>query len=320
MDSVFTVIGIIKVIAGVAIALVKKTEARKSKTIGTVLAVIGILTVLIGNSVSIIPTGYTGVRTTLGQVEEKPLDSGVVFCAPFIQKIETICNKQQVVTVSTPVWGESSEKVPVYASEIEITYSVTSAKSAWIVANVKNTEELLTSSVVSSAIKAAMIQFPADTVTSRSVIEPMAKTELQKNTDERYGEDVIVIVKVTINDMDFEDSYNDAIAEKSIAMQAQQKQEIENATAIAKAEADKKVAITNAEAEAEAAKIKAEADAEVLKIEAEAEAAANKKLAESLTDEILRSKFYDVWDGKLPTVMGEGTVITSVDGYDASEK
>lgn len=33
---------------------------------------------------------------------------------------------------------------------------------------------------------------------------------------------------------------------------------------------------------------------------------------ESTTDVVLQNKFYNVWDGKLPQVMGEGTVITNV--------
>ena len=54
--------------------------------------------------------------------------------------------------------------------------------------------------------------------------------------DEKYGEGTVSVLKVVINQMDFEDSYNQAIAEKSVAQQNQEKQEIENKTAIAKAE------------------------------------------------------------------------------------
>lgn len=39
--------------------------------------------------------------------------------------------------------------------------------------------------------------------------------------------------------------------------------------------------------------------------EAEAKAEANRILSESLTNEVLKKQFYDKWDGKLPTVMGE---------------
>ena len=39
---------------------------------------------------------------------------------------------------------------------------------------------------------------------------------------------------------------------------------------------------------------------------------ANKKISDSLTDAVLRSQFYEAWDGKLPTVMSDGTIITNV--------
>lgn len=77
----------------------------------------------------------------------------------------------------------------------------------------------------------------------------------------------------------------------------------EGYTAIAKAEADKKVAIANAEAKAEATRIAAKAEAE-----------ANELLTNSLNDNIIKLKFYEKWNGVLPTVMGEGTVITDVGG------
>ena len=49
---------------------------------------------------------------------------------------------------------------------------------------------------------------------------------------------------------------------------------------------------------------KAEAEAEALLLAAEAQAEANKKLAESLTDEILAQMYYEKWDGKLPYLYG----------------
>ena len=146
-----------------------------------------------------------------------------------------------------------------------------------------------------------MAELPASEVTVRSKIEPAVKEKLKDSIDEKYGADTVSILKIVVNQMDFEESYNAAIAEKSVALQKQAQQEIENKTAIDKAEADKKVAIANAEAEAEATRIKAEAEAK-----------ANEQLSKSMTDQIIKSKFYDKWDGKLPNVMGENTVVTDI--------
>jgi hypothetical protein len=59
----------------------------------------------------------------------------------------------------------------------------------------------------------------------------------------------------------------------------------------------------------EAALAKAEAEAQAVIIAAEAQAEANRKIAESLTSAIIEKMYYDVWDGKLPTVIGDGDYI-----------
>lgn len=73
------------------------------------------------------------------------------------------------------------------------------------------------------------------------------------------------------------------------------------------------VAIAKAQAEAEAAKIKAQAEAEVLKIAAEAEAEANRKIAASLTKELIDKIKYEKWDGSLPQVQGNSTPIINIE-------
>ena len=71
--------------------------------------------------------------------------------------------------------------------------------------------------------------------------------------------------------------------------------------------------IAKAEAEAEAAIIAARAEAEAIKIAADAEAEANKKLANSLTDELIDYEYAQSWNGQLPTFMGGETSIPVFD-------
>ena len=295
MNLVFAFIGLAVAVVGIIVG------RKKSKRIMPACIIIGVAVFVVGCCFTIVPTGYTGVRTTFGQVSKNIVPQGFNLKVPFVQTIELVNNKQQDTKIVAQVWGESSEKIPVYATEITVTFQVESGRSAWIFSNVTDTKDLITQSLVSSAIKSAMVELPASEVTVRSKIEPLVKEELAESIDEKYGSDTISVLKVVIDQMDFEESYNNAISDKSIAMQRQAQQEIENNTAIAKAEADKKVAIANAEAEAEATRIAAEA-----------EAAANKLIAESLTDEILKSKFYEKWDGKLPSVMGDNAVISNI--------
>lgn len=287
------------VVVGLGIVMKIKFGKRNNKAL--LLVPVGLLIIALSGSFSIVPTGYVGIRTTFGQISEKSVPQGFNWQLPLAQTIKAVNCKQQEFSVDSEVWGESSEKTPVYASKISISYQLNAESAAWIFRNVSNTDDLISVPMVVSAVKSSMVSLPSDEVTVRSKIEPIIKQELQKSMDERYGANKITILKIVVSQMDFEESYNKAISEKSIAQQAQEKQKIENETAVAKAEADKKVAITNAQAKAESTKIAAQAQAE-----------ANEKLKSSLNEQILKSKFYEKWDGKLPSAMDSDTVISSI--------
>lgn len=181
----------------------------------------------------------------------------------------------------------------------ELEYQTVSQKSAWLYANVSDTKNLVGDELVASAIKSAMAELGPNEVTNRTKIEPLAQQKLAESLNQKYGEGAVFINKVVINNMDFEEAYNTAIQQKSIAQQNTDKQKIENEAAIAKAEADKQVAITNAEAEAQKTSIAADAQAE-----------ANRKIAESLSDTLIEYQKIQKWDGKLPTVSGSNALVS----------
>lgn len=270
-----------------------------TRRVAVLAAIILLISVVLG-SVTIIPTGYTVVKTSFGQVQEQPIRSGKLnFCVPFVESIHKVNNKQQDKKVEAKVWGEASDKTPVYAADTTVTYQIMSERSVWIYTNVSDTKNLIADSLVASAIKSAMVELGPKDVTNRAKIEPLVQEKLNESLAQKYEEGTVYVNKVTINDMDFEPEYNAAIQAKSIAQQTAAKQEIENQAAIAKAEADKQVAIT-----------KAEADAEKITIRAEAEAEANRKLAESLTDTLIEYQKVQKWDGKLPTVSGSNALVS----------
>lgn len=198
-------------------------------------------------------------------------------------------------------YGLGGKFVIMYAADVIVTYQVLPEKSAWLYSNVSDIKNLVGDELVASAIKSAMAELGPNEVTNRTKIEPLAQQKLAESLVQKYGDDVVFVNKVVINDMNFEDAYNEAIQQKSIAQQNADKQKIENEAAIAKAEADKQVAITNAEAEAQKTSIAADAQAE-----------ANRKLAESLSDTLIDYQKIQKWDGKLPTVSG-GNALVSID-------
>lgn len=238
----------------------------------------------------IIPTGYTGVRTTFGQIDPDPVSNGFNFKIPFVQSIEKVNNKQQDISFGGKVWSETKERTAIYYDEITVTYQINPKSSAWIYANVTNYKDaLINQGIVASSIKASSKTLSDTDATNRSLIEPLVMKNLQESLNEKYGDGVVDITKVIIGNADFEDSYNLAIAAKQQAQLEAEKQQIENQRAIEKAEADAKVKQTSAEAEANAKLISAKAEAE-----------ANELLEKSLTEQILKEMWLEKWDGQLP--------------------
>ena len=271
---------------------------KKFKIIGSIVAIVLILVLAITN-ITIIPTGYTGVKTSFGQVQETEIKSGQLnFTIPFVQSIAKVNNKQQDKKIESQIWGETNDKTPIYAADLTVTYQIQPEKSVWIYTNVTDIKNLVSDALVASAVKSAMSELSPQDVTNRTKIEPLVQTKLAESLNQKYGEDVVFVNKVVINNMDFEDAYNTAIQEKSIAQQNADKQKIENEAAIAKAEAEKQVAIT-----------KAEAEAQKTAIEAEAQANANKMLAESLSDTLIHYQEMQKWNGALPQYVGGNPAI-----------
>lgn len=311
-------INFILVIIGLAVLIIGAIVAfNKESMIGAITSVIlGAAIALFGMSFVIIPSGYTGVETTFGQIAEETLPNGFNWKTPFIESIEIVNNKQQdagFARKDSKIWGETSEKVPVYMADVTVTYQIDNEKSAWIYANVSDYKsQLISDAMVASALKDAAVQFTAEQVTVRSNIEPTAQKELQESLNNKYGENVVHILKVVINDMNFEDSYNEAINQKNLASKQAEAQAIQNQIEIDKATKDAETQRIAAEAQATAETAKAQGEADAIRIKAEAEAEANRKLSESLTDNVLRNKLYDKWNGELPKVSNDSAPLVSI--------
>ena len=311
MNFILIIIGLAVLTIGAIIAFNKESVIR-----AVVSVILGAAIALFGMSFVIIPSGYTGVKTTFGQIAEETLPNGFNWKTPFIESIEIVNNKQQdagFAQKDSKIWGETSEKVPVYMADVTVTYQIDNEKSAWIYANVSDYKsQLISDAMVASALKNAAVQFTAEQVTVRSNIEPTAQKELQESLNNKYGENVVHILKVVINNMDFEDSYNEAINQKNLAAKQAEAQAIQNQIEIDKATKDAETQRIAAEAQATAETAKAQGEADAIRIKAEAEAEANRKLSESLTDNVLRNKLYDKWNGELPKVSNDSAPLVSV--------
>ena len=295
MNIVLLVIGVVAAILGIIIrVLTKDTDYEKDgKHYAHPMIICGLILLVFSQSFAIIPTGYTGVRITFGQIDNRTVQNGFNWKIPFVQSINQVNNKQQDISYTGQVWSETAERTVLYYEGITVTYTINPEKSAWIYANVSDYKKnLISDNLVASAIKSSSKELNSTDATNRGIIEPIAQEKIQEALDQKYGPDVVFINKVVIANTDFEESYNQAIADKQTAQLAYEKQQIENKRQIEAAEADAQVKTTQAKAEADAAVIKAQGEAD-----------ANKLLNDSITEKILKQQYYEKWDGKLPSVM-----------------
>lgn len=133
--------------------------------------------------------------------------------------------------------------------------------------------------------------------------------ELDVYLREKFDQYGIIIDTVNFTDISVDAETAAAIQKKVTAQQELELANIEAQTAKVNANKEKEVA----QIAAEKAIIEANAEAEVIRIAAEAEADANRKIAASLTAELIEKIKYEQWDGKMPTVSGSGAIV-SIDG------
>lgn len=266
------------------------SKAIKKTIIVSVIAILAI--VIIANCFTIVDAGHTGVVVTLGKVNEGVLQEGLHFKAPFVQQIVKIDNRIVKLEVATEAFSKDLQTV---STTLAINYRVDTSKSYSIYKNIgANYETVLVSPAVNEVLKAITAQYTAEeSVTNRSLISD----GLIQGLNEKLNSIGLYITDVNIINFDFSDAFINAIEEKQVAQQQ-----------LLKAETEKQTAITNAEAQAETTRIKAEAEAD-----------ANNKIKASLNEDIIRSKFYEKWDGKLPQAMGSDSVITSIDGGSSAD-
>lgn len=143
--------------------------------------------------------------------------------------------------------------------------------------------------------------------------------ELDTYLKEKFLPYGIIIDTVNFTDISVDDETAAAIQKKVTAQQELELANIEAETAKIQAEKDKQVALISAEKDretaqiqAEQARIIAEGEAEAKKIAADAEAEANRKIAESLTPELIEKIKYEQWNGELPQVQGTNSSIVDV--------
>ena len=270
--------------------------------IACVLAFILLLTLI--SCISAVPTGYTGILTTFGRVEDRTMGAGVHFIAPW-QKIVKLDNRTQKVEIDAQAFSSDIQQVDL---KMSVNYCIDQATAQNLYKTVgKQYYDTVLYPRILENTKSVFAKYSAEELVSHRQDLSGEIQELLTIDATRYG---IQIVNFSVEDIDFTDAFTNAVEAKQVAAQNKLTAETQQAQKTMEQEQVAKRRIIDANAAAEEAKIQAEADLEVTKIQADAaeyaglkEAARIQAIAKSLTPEVITYYRTLQWDGKLPATM-----------------
>ena len=277
--------------------LKEAVNMKLNKTI-IILAAVLILGVLIYSTCTAqVPTGYTGILTTFGRVESYTLDAGFHFKSPF-QKVVLMDNREQKTSFKTQSFSSDIQQVDIDGS-INFAINTATAMNLYRQVGTGYFNTLVMPRLLENT-KAVFSKYTAENlVAARETLSKTIRENLASEM-ERYG---INIISVSIENIDFTNSFTDAVEQKQVAAQKKLQAEIEQEQKTMETQQQAERQRITAEAEAAVKKIEADAAAYATRVKAEAEAEANQKIAASLTDSLIKWQQANNWDGKLPTYM-----------------
>lgn len=275
LGAFFIVVGLVYL----GISFIKKPKHKTTRFAALIPILVGVLL----SMMVVVPNGHTGVVSRMGKVSSISLENGLNYRNPITQSVIFVNNQIQRVDVD----GEAASKdLQTVSMNVAINYNVLASSSINLYKTVgKDWEATIIRPAIQESIKSVFSKYTAEElITKQTEVSAMIKDAITEKLD-GYG---IEIRELNILDRNFSKEFNAAIEAKSV-MEQQVLTERQNL---------------------EKQKIAAEARV----VAAEAEARANKIKNDSMTDSILESKFYEKWDGKLPSVVGSGSNILDVSG------
>ena len=272
------------------------------------LALIVLIIAVLASSVTVVPTGYTGILTTFGRVEQRTLSAGAHLILPW-QNVVKMDNRTQKVHITTAAFSSDIQQVDL---SLSVNYCIDqeTAQELYRTVGINYYENVMSPRILENT-KAVFSQYSAENLIARrnslsDMIQESTAADMKP-----YG---ITVVSIAIEDIDFTDAFTTAVEAKQVAAQNKLTAETEQAQKTMEERATAERAVIAANAEAEKAVIAANAELEVVKVQAEAalyagekEAEMNKRISESLTEGLLDYYWIKQWNGQLPTtVLGDG--------------
>ena len=240
------------------------------------------------NSFKTIPTGFVGVKTRFGQVQDTMLNEGLNLKVPFIEKIVLMDCRTQKTEYTMEASSKDLQKKSNF--RIAINYNITNDTANKLYRSVGvDYKSIIVEPAIQEAMKATVANYTAEElITKRNEVSEFALNKLSP----KLQENGITLTSLNILDLSFSEEFDTAVEQKQIVEQETQKAQYE----LEKAKVENQKKIENAQA-----------DAEVM-------AAQNAQI----TDNYLRLKeienqkaMIEKWNGQLPTTM-TGSDVSSI--------
>ncbi len=199
-----------------------------------------------------------------GQIE-KYLDSGINFVNPITKKVKVYNLK--VTKEQYEMVGLSADSQSIKL-QIVVNYKLKANELNQIYKNVQGRiEDTLLYNAIIDTTKAELGRFRIDDIAKN---RESLKKEVEDALRDRMNNNYVDIMNVSITDVDYSDTYEASIEAKLVAEQRA---------------------------------LEAKNKKEQVRYESEAKAIENEKMATSVTSMVLKQKWIEKWDGKLPNVM-----------------
>lgn len=268
----------------------KKPESN-GKGLG-VLILIGVIVVFVlivlFNSFTVVNEGFIGVKYQFGKIVDSSLSAGLNFHIPFVEEIEQVDTREQIYSVTTDAYTSDTQTVNTLMLKVNYYYDGTQLSDIIRSIGIPNVETKLLVPNVAKIAKDEIGKVQAEKlVQNRSDVQNSIYEELK----ETLAPQGIIVTAFAIENLSFDDAFEQSIQAKVIA--AQDALKMQNKTAEKEEEAKQQVIA--AQAEADSQKIKADAEAYAIKV---------------VQEQIAQSPSYidylkiSNWNGILPQAIG----------------
>lgn len=298
---------IIGLIVSVVLFIVGVVIAKKGVSAGKIIRVLAIIPLIIGLGLAMIqfvPTGYTGILTTFGRVEDKTMTAGAHVVAPW-QKVVKLDTRTQKVSIETVAFSSDIQQVDI---QITVNYSVDQQTARNLYKTVG--QDYFSKVVYPRILENTKATFSSYTAESLVAQRSALSNVIEQTLSEDMREHGVTIISVSIEDIDFSDAFTDAVEAKQVAEQNKLRAQTEQSQMTMEAQQAAEREIIAATAEAEVNRIQADAALYAK----QKEAAANTELAASLSEYLIQYIQALNWNGELPLYIGgDGTTVPILD-------